>query len=281
MIHGISEILPDQLSRRQDILSTIRQVFEKNRFQAITTPTFEPIEALAKGWDQFLKTNSIQFISDEGTHMVLRPEMTSSIARLISSRRAQLKLPLQLFYMENVFRRNHHLRKQELFQIGCEVIGKDDLESDLSVLHLLVQVIQSVGVTDFKIELGHVEHIKQLTLADQEALGQGMIVNVSSLPPIGDQSILPKGSYLLRLAMEWEKRFPDLKKYLQFNLGKVEPIAYYTGIMFDVLIEGVGAVVGRGGRYNDLLSAYGWNEPAVGFAIEFDQLAIFLEKESA
>ncbi len=280
MIHGISEILPDQLSRRQDILLSIRKVFEASHFQAITTPTFEPIEALSKGWDQFLKTSSIQFISDEGTHMVLRPEMTSSIARLISSRKEQLKLPLQLYYMENVFRRKHQLRKQELFQIGCEVIGKDDLDIDIAILQLLVQVLHAVGVHDFKIELGHVEHIQQLSPADQEALRQGMIVNVSVIPPIGDASILPKGSYLARLATQWDQRFPHYKGLLQYNLGKVESIDYYTGIMFDVLIEGVGAVVGRGGRYNDLLSAYGWNEPAVGFAIEFDQLALFLEKEN-
>jgi ATP phosphoribosyltransferase regulatory subunit len=279
MIHGISEILPDQLLQRQDLLALIRKIFEANHFQAITTPTFEPIEALAKGWDQFLNEASIQFISDEGTHMVLRPEMTSSIARLISTRKDQLKLPLQLYYMENVFRRKHHLRKQELFQIGCEVIGKDNLETDIMILKLLVDVLGSVGVKDFKIELGHVEHIQQLSNADQEALRQGMIVNVSKLPPIGDETILPKGSYLGRLALEWGKRFPDFKNVLQFNLGKVEPIAYYTGIMFDVLIEGVGAVVGRGGRYNDLLSAYGWEEPAVGFAIEFDQLVLLLEKE--
>ncbi len=280
MIHGISEILPDQLSRRQDILSSIRNVFEADHFQAITTPTFEPIDALSKGWDQFLKTSSIQFISDEGTHMVLRPEMTSSIARLICSRKDQLKLPLHLYYMENVFRRKHQLRKQELFQIGCELIGKDDLDTDIALLQVLVKILRSVGVNDFKIELGHVEHIKQLSVADQAALRQGMMVHVSTLPPIGDASILPKGSYLSRLAAQWNARFPESKDILQYNLGKVASIAYYTGIMFDVLIEGVGAVVGRGGRYNDLLSAYGWNEPAVGFAIEFDQLALFLEKEN-
>ena len=280
MTHGISEILPDQLLRRQAILASIRQVFEEGHFQAITTPTFEPIDALSKGWDQFLRTSSIQFISDEGTHMVLRPEMTSSIARLICSRKEQLKLPLHLYYMENVFRRKHQLRKQELFQIGCEIIGKDDLESDMAVLQLLVAVLQSVGVRDFKIELGHVEHIKQLSPADREALRQGLMVNVSPLPAIGDASILQKGSYLASLAEEWDKRFPESKHLLQYNLGKVESIDYYTGIMFDVLIEGVGAIVGRGGRYNDLLGAYGWNEPAVGFAIEFDQLALFLEKEN-
>lgn len=281
MLHGISEILPDQLLRRQNILSSIRQVFEKNKFQAITTPTFEPIEALSKGWDQFLKKMSIQFISDEGTHMVLRPEMTSSIARLISSRKKQLKLPLKLYYMENVFRRKHHLRKQELFQIGCEVIGQDDLDADIALLQLLVQLMKSVGVDDFKIEMGHVEHIQQLSASDQDALRQGMIVDVANLPPIGDASILPKGSYLEKLAKEWAHRYPDSQHCLQFNLGKVEPIAYYTGIMFDVLVEGVGSIVGRGGRYNNLLGAYGWDEPAVGFAIEFDQLALVLEKEKS
>ena len=131
MLHGINEMLPNQLSKRYKVLNQMKVCLEKNGYQRITTPTFEPFKSLAKGWDGYLKEESIQFFNNQGLLMTMRPEMTSPIARLVSSRKDQLELPLKLYYTENVFRKSHILRKQEIFQVGIEHLGEDSLDTDI------------------------------------------------------------------------------------------------------------------------------------------------------
>jgi len=64
-----------------------------------------------------------------------------------------------------------------------------------------------------------------------------------------------------------------------FDLGLVRNIGYYTGAVFDVYDPELGAPIGGGGRYDDLLGRFGRSLPAVGFALGIDRLHIALAGE--
>ena len=64
-----------------------------------------------------------------------------------------------------------------------------------------------------------------------------------------------------------------------FDLGLVRNIGYYTGAIFDVYDPALGAPIGGGGRYDDLLGRFGRRLPAVGFALGVDRLHIALAGE--
>ena len=67
---------------------------------------------------------------------------------------------------------------------------------------------------------------------------------------------------------------------IRFDLGKTKNLNYYTGIVFEAYVEGVGKRVLSGGRYDTLLEKYGRNLPAVGFSIKLDALSqIYQAKE--
>ncbi len=278
MLHGLSEILPDQLDKRLNVIQMLADCFQKNGFSRMTTPTFEPYSDLSAGWDDFLKDISIQFFNNEGTLMVLRPEMTSPIARLICSRRKQLDLPLKLYYAENVFRKTHVFRKQEMLQVGLECFGRGGLEADVEVVHVLMEALSAVGVINYVVELGHIENVQDKSERELRALLQGDYASLVALPRIGDAGILKAGSHLKEFADAFQKAHPKKVSHVQYNLGRVEAIAYYSGIIFNVMVPGVGYVIGSGGRYDGLMARYGWDVPAVGFALEFDKLALALEK---
>lgn len=277
MLHGISEILPDQLDKRLSVIQTLTDSFRRNGFSRMTTPTFEPYADLSAGWDNFLKENSIQFFNNEGILMVLRPEMTSPIARLVSSRQKQLNLPLKLFYAENVFRKTHVFRKQEMMQVGLEVFGCAGVETDIEVVSVLMEALSAVGINNYVVELGHVENMRDKPESEIRALLQGDYSRLGALPKIGDESILDDKSQLKDFAVAFRKAHPKKVAQVQYNLGRVEAIAYYTGIILNVMVPGVGYVIGSGGRYDGLMARYGWDVPAVGFALEFDKLALALE----
>ena len=64
-----------------------------------------------------------------------------------------------------------------------------------------------------------------------------------------------------------------------FDLGLVRHIGYYTGAVFDVYDPALGAPIGGGGRYDELLGRFGRSLPAVGFALGVDRLHIALAGE--
>ncbi|MBR1780195.1 MAG: ATP phosphoribosyltransferase regulatory subunit [Oscillospiraceae bacterium] len=69
--------------------------------------------------------------------------------------------------------------------------------------------------------------------------------------------------------------------YIRFDLGMVHQIDYYTGVIFRGYVEGAGTAVLSGGRYDNLLGAFGRPAQATGFGVDVDAVAACLpEAES-
>jgi ATP phosphoribosyltransferase regulatory subunit len=64
-----------------------------------------------------------------------------------------------------------------------------------------------------------------------------------------------------------------ISDHFEIDLGDVSRLDYYTGLTFKIYIEGAGARVGSGGRYDNLTANFGKSEPAVGFVFDLDALA--------
>jgi ATP phosphoribosyltransferase regulatory subunit len=72
---------------------------------------------------------------------------------------------------------------------------------------------------------------------------------------------------------------PGVAARVIFDLGLVRNIGYYTGAVFDVYDPALGAPIGGGGRYDELLGRFGRRLPAVGFALGIDRLHLALAGE--
>ena len=66
-----------------------------------------------------------------------------------------------------------------------------------------------------------------------------------------------------------------------FDLGLARSLGYYTGAVFEVYDAALGAPLGGGGRYDDLLGRFGRDLPAVGWALNVERLHIALVGERA
>ncbi|MBA3241524.1 MAG: ATP phosphoribosyltransferase regulatory subunit, partial [Acidobacteria bacterium] len=64
-------------------------------------------------------------------------------------------------------------------------------------------------------------------------------------------------------------------------LGDVSGMDYYTGLVFRIYVEGAGARVGSGGRYDELAANFGRRESAVGFVLDLDALGEVLGRSGA
>jgi len=101
---GLNDLLPEEVLKRRLLKNKISQIFTQWGYQEIITPTFEFYDILARGAGSIVKKEMIKFFDREGNIIALRPEMTTPLARVTSTKMQQEPKPLRFYYMGNVFR---------------------------------------------------------------------------------------------------------------------------------------------------------------------------------
>jgi len=127
-----------------------------------------------------------------------------------------------------------------------------------------------VGLEEMLAESGLVGEAAELLLEVPQRRGGEEVL--SDVPAPAEEAV--EGLRLVHELLE-----PSVAARVIFDLGLVRNIGYYTGAVFDVYDPALGAPIGGGGRYDDLLGRFGRPLPAVGFALGVDRLHIALAGE--
>ena len=85
-----------------------------------------------------------------------------------------------------------------------------------------------------------------------------------------DSAVLDAVNRLERTAQEVNARFPSTP--LHVDLAELRGYRYHTGVVFAALVPGHGQEVARGGRYDEIGSAFGHARPATGFSTDLKSL---------
>jgi len=155
---GLNDLLPEEVFKRRFLENKIAQVFKEWGYQEIITPTFEFYDMLAKGAGSIMKKEMIKFFDREGNIVALRPEMTTPIARVASTKLKGEPKPLRFYYISNVFRYDDLKtgNRKEFNQAGVELIGVNSKEADAEVIALAVECLKNSGLKNFFIDIGHI-----------------------------------------------------------------------------------------------------------------------------
>jgi ATP phosphoribosyltransferase regulatory subunit len=153
---GTRDILPPESTRLREVQARIRERFRLFGYSEVLTPTLEYYEAIE---EPKLRDASFKLFDPDNQMVMLRPEMTTPIARLVAQRLQNFLPPHKLSYVLPVYRRASVGRGQsaELYQAGVEVVGSPSPQEDAATIALLVDVLNSLGleaVGDFAIVLG-------------------------------------------------------------------------------------------------------------------------------
>jgi ATP phosphoribosyltransferase regulatory subunit len=153
---GTRDVLPPESTRLLEVQARIRDRFNLFGFREVLTPALEYSEVIE---EHGLRDVSYKLFDQDNQMLFLRPEMTTPIARLISKRLAGGPPPHKLSYVLPAYRRASVGRGQsaELYQAGVEVVGSASPREDASTIALLVDVLQSLGLSapaDFAVVLG-------------------------------------------------------------------------------------------------------------------------------
>ncbi len=157
IIKGFQGFLPEEVEQRRFCEERIRKVFESWGYQEIDTPTLEYFDSLVPGIGPELRNQVFKLLNTEGEIMVLRPDMTTPIARLAATRLASSgKSIYKFYYLNNVFRRisKQTEDQQEFHQAGIELLGLNNRLADAEVIAVAIQALQSVGLENFYLDIG-------------------------------------------------------------------------------------------------------------------------------
>jgi ATP phosphoribosyltransferase regulatory subunit len=153
---GTRDVLPPESTRLLDVQARIRERFRMFGYGEILTPALEYSEVIE---EPKLRDASFKLFDPDNQMLLLRPEMTTPIARLVAQRLRNFPPPHKLSYVLPVYRRASVGRGQsaELYQAGVEVVGSPSPQEDAATVALLVDVLNSLGLkapSDFAVVLG-------------------------------------------------------------------------------------------------------------------------------
>lgn len=161
---GVRDVLPPLAARKREVEKQIARVFTRWGFEEILTPTFEYAETFLNGAYRDDEDQMFKFIERSGKTVVLRPDMTAPIARVVSSLLKEHPLPIRLSYNAPIFRQqeNNAGRDAEFTQSGVELIGDASPDADAEVIALACNALTAAGVTGYRIAIGQVGYLQGL-----------------------------------------------------------------------------------------------------------------------
>lgn len=161
---GVRDVLPPLAARKREIEKKIATVFRNWGYEEIVTPTFEYADTFLNGAFRDDEDNLFKFIERSGRTVVLRPDMTAPIARVVSSLMKERPLPIRLSYNASIFRQQGHVagRDAEFTQAGVELMGDPSPDADAGVVALAATALEEAGVRGFRIAVGQVQFLQAL-----------------------------------------------------------------------------------------------------------------------
>jgi len=212
-------------------------------------------------------------------------------------------------------------RYREFTQAGVEILGGEDLYFDVELIEVLEEFYDSIGLKNRRYKVNNIAIFKDIAKRagidgvelDRflHYLDKGMYDRASKLlkarGAYEEAKLVEEISQIkdsphkfgsmkeivsrIRNAEELVKHVEVLERYLDIvkSIGAdvvVEPafargIAYYTGIIFEVVVPGFPVSIAGGGRYDDLTRVYGGESLATtGFAIGVERTMLALTKDN-
>ncbi len=160
---GMRDILPESLAKQRHLERAMRACIEKWGYEEILTPSLEYYDTVGEA-SVTLRDRMFKLLDKQGHTVILRPDMTTPIARVVASLYKHVPFPIRLFYQTNVFRAQEKEagRNAEFFQTGVELIGEDSVDADAEAIALAVNALLAAGVSAFTIAVGHVDFVDGL-----------------------------------------------------------------------------------------------------------------------
>jgi len=301
--YGVADLFFNDAARKRAVERALADIFARWGYSEIIPPMFEHYESLAAEAGPQLRDEMYRFFDRDGRTLALRADFTIPTARIVGTKLYDRAMPLRFFYIGSVFRYEEPQAgvRREFTQAGIELVGAATADADAEAIALAMNALRALGLDNFRFTLGNAAYLQAL-LCDEDTpelrdairrknsaalnrlldglaprLEPDRMSALKLLPTLwGGIDVLDRTGAPnreasnavehLRSVMARLKQY-ELDDFVTLDLAENRGMAYYTGILFEGFVEGLGFSVASGGRYDNLVAHFGPSVPAVGFAI--------------
>lgn len=311
---GTRDLLFSEADLYENIIADFRMIYEAAGFSRICTPAVENYDLITAVNPSLQQENIYKLTDNTGRLLVIRPDNTTPIARVVATKLKNAALPQMLYYDQHIYRVNSENSgmRNEILQSGIELVGAGGLRSDLLCIMTALDTLKTIGL-DFKLEIGHVGYfnalISAMNLTDEEAMTVRSFVEaknfvslnmfdknlqndvIRKLPLLyGNEEVFAEAQTLAGdnaeaiAALDYVRSLYDALcaagygENIMIDMSMVHKFDYYTGAVIRGYIDKAGEPVLKGGRYDKLLCKFDYDVPATGFAINVCAVADALIK---
>lgn len=134
---GTRDFYPEDKRVQNYIFETWRRVAQKFGYEEYGAPLLEPLEVYtAKSGQELVGEQTYRFTDRGDREVVIRPEMTPSVSRMVAARRQEMAYPARLFSIANFMRyeRPQRGREREFWQLNVDLFGAEGVEADAEII---------------------------------------------------------------------------------------------------------------------------------------------------
>lgn len=302
---GFRDFFPEVCAVRNYVFATWRRVALRYGFAEYEGPILEPTEIYRRKSGEEITEQLFHFVDKAEREVALRPELTPTLARMAAARQRDYRKPMKWCSVGPFFRyeKQQKGRLREFYQFNCDVLGEPSEQADAELMALAIDLMREFGFRegDFVIRVSDrsawTRWLASKGLSEEETGRFLQIVDKleRESPDKTDGKLRSLGSSLEEVrgfmagGEEASEVMPRIRAnlaargmdgLLQWDLGIVRGLAYYTGVVFEVFDAGRGMrAVAGGGRYDKLVRLIGGTDlAAAGFAMGDVVIANLIEE---
>lgn len=285
-LKGFRDFLPNEARKRQYVTGVLKSVFELYGFEPLETPVLEYEEILTGKYGDEGDKLMYRFEDHGKRRVAMRYDQTVPLARVTAQHQSEISLPFKRYQISPVWRAENTQkgRYREFLQCDIDTVGSVSRLSDAEIIIAAAKSLEKLGFREYKILINDRKVFKGI---DTKA-----ILIIDKLKKVGEEEVKNQ----LKNAGFEDKLLDEIKsstiseelssivqtvkesgigeKNLVYSPTLARGLDYYSGMIFEIEIEGFGSgSIGGGGRYDKLIGIFAGQEiPAVGFAFGFDRL---------
>ncbi|MDI9510034.1 MAG: ATP phosphoribosyltransferase regulatory subunit [Bacillota bacterium] len=161
---GVRDIYSTECEVKLLLQRNLHQVLKLYGFRDIQTPSFEFFDIFNQERGTVASKDMYKLFDKEGNTMVLRPDITPSIARCVAKYYKEEDLPIRLSYIGNTYINSttYQGKLKEATQLGAELVNDDSIDADAEMLAITIECLLKAGLKEFQLELGNADFLRSL-----------------------------------------------------------------------------------------------------------------------
>lgn len=148
---GARDFYPEDKRLQNYIFSVWKKVCEQYGYEEYTAPVLEPVELYtSKTSDEIVNEQTYSFTDRGSRTVVMRPEMTPSVSRMVAGRRQELAYPIRWYSIPDCWRyeRPQRGRNRQFWQLNVDMFGVGTVDGDLEIISLADSILKEFGADD-------------------------------------------------------------------------------------------------------------------------------------